>query len=169
MAARRWRRPDREEPDAYERAAHRLDADRRSRELGDPIPVLPPGLATPLPDRRKMRRTLYLLGAVLLVLILGRLTARSRAPELPPNCSKLQVAVEPTQVRQGGGVSWSATGPSGRAVTLGIGNRRVSRPDTVLTDCKATGKFLVPVGPGTYDVTLRVGGDSATARLTVTG
>ncbi len=162
-------RGGRDEADPYEAAAARLDADRRSRDLGDPIPALPPGLATPMPDRRKMRRTLYLIGAVLLILIVGRVTARSHAPELAASCTKVQLAINPSAVHSGRAVTWSATGPSGRAITLTVGDRQVSPDRTTLTGCKATGKFLVPVGPGRYDVTLRAGSATATARLSVTG
>lgn len=166
--ARRAGRSDADEPDPYEQAAARLEGDRRSRDLGDPIPVLPPGLATPLPDRRKMRRTLYLIGAVLLVLIIGRLTARSRSPDLAANCTKLQIFVDPGQVKQGAGVSWSATGGSGRTIAVRLAAKQVSRPDTVLRNCKATGKFLVPVPPGRYQLEVRDGTTSATVPLTVT-
>lgn len=158
----------RDEPDPYEQAAARLDAERRSRDLGEPIPALPPGLAAPLPDRRKMRRTLYLIGAVLLILIVGRVTARSHAPDLTASCTKVQLAITPSKVHRGRAVTWSATGPSGRVITLTIGGRQVSADGTTLTSCKATGKFLVPVGPGRYDVTLRAGSETATRRLSVT-
>lgn len=158
----------RDEPDPYEQAAARLEAERRSRDLGDPIPDLPPGLTAPLPDRRKMRRTLYLIGAVLLILIVGRLTARSRAPQLAADCTRLQIAITPGEVRRGHAVNWSATGPSGRPITVAIGGRRVSTDRTTLTGCTATGKFLVAVGPGRYQVTLDDGAGSATAPLSVT-
>lgn len=165
--ARRQRGADGSDP--YEQAAARLEADRRSKELGDPMPVLPPELATAMPDRRRMRRTLYLVGGVLLILVVGRIGAGSRAPSLPASCSKLQIAVSPAEARQGGGVTWSATGPPGQAISVSIGGRQVSRPSTALVDCKATGKFVVPVGPGRYDLTVRSGVSTATARLIVAG
>jgi hypothetical protein len=162
------RTPD--EPDAYERAAQRIDADRRSRELGDPIPVLPPGLATPLPDRRKMRRTLYLIGVLLVVLVVGRLAASSHAPELARSCTTLQIAVSPTEVRPGAGVKWSVTGPSGRPITVTVGGKRVSRPGIALADCRAAAAFLVPtLAPGEYKITVSDGSGSSSARMTVTG
>lgn len=161
------RRRDPEEPDAFERAAQRIDADRRGRELGDPIPVLPPGLAVPLPDRRKMRRTLYLVGGLLVVLVVGQLTARSRGPSLPASCSTLRIAVKPAEVRQGAGVSWSAAGPAGRTITVTLGGKLVSRSGAALADCKASGSFLVQLGPGRYELMVRDGANSATARLVV--
>ena len=161
---------DGERPDAYERAAQRIDADRRSRNLGDPIPVPPPGLGARMPDRRKMRRTLYLIGGLLVLLVVGQITARSRDPELPASCTTLRLAVDPTEVRQGRAVSWSATGPSGRSISVTVGGKQVSPPGTTLANCTATGKFVLPaLPPGRHDVTVRTSsGGAIGARPTVT-
>ena len=160
-----------DQPDSFERAAERLDADRRSRELGEPIPVGPPGLATALPDRRRMRRTLWVVAGALVLLVIGRVATRSPAPALPASCTASRIAVQPTEAPRGGAVRWSATGPSGRAITVTLDGRQVSTPGTVLRGCRAAARFLVPLGPGRREVRLldtRTGDVRATARLTVT-
>lgn len=166
------RRPADEPPDPYEIAVHRIESDRRSREMGDPMPALPPGLDVPLPGRR-MHRTIWLLAGALVLLVVGRLATSSRTPTLAADCTRAQFKLSSSEVRTGGPVRWSATGPADTPVEVRVDQRRTSEPGITLAGCKASGAFLlVGVAAGKHTVSLlnsRTGSRLAAAALTVTG
>lgn len=156
-------------PDFYERSLRRIDEDRRNREMGEPMPA-PPSLDAPLPTRR-LRRTLLLIAAALVILVLGRAATQSRSPKLAASCTKLALKLSAAEVRTGAVLRWSATGPAGTPITVALDGKAVSRPGIALVKCAASDGFITGATPGRHAVTLvdgRTGTVVASSAVTVT-
>lgn len=162
---RRRRQPP---PDAYEYAARRGEADRRSRALGDPLP--PPAYGLDLaPFAPRLRRQAMVLGGVLLLLVLGGMI---RNRPTPADCAAPRLALSAGTVARGETLRWTATGPRGTAVAVELDGRRVSQPGVTLADCRAAGFLVIDGSAGQRTVQLVDPGSGrvlATARVQVTG
>lgn len=161
--------------DPYEAAAGRMEQARRAAEVGDTSPP-PPGMDLgPMPRPRWKLAALVIAVALLAgILQSGR---SAKAPELAADCTRSQLRLSTTEVRQGRPVRWSATGTEGSAVILAVdvasfaknaGGQYVVRPlpghtveqtqaasrEVRLTGCAASGLFGATVPPGEHTVTM---------------
>lgn len=131
-----------------------LAYERLSSGVG-PYEPLPPGL-------QRFNRKQLLVYALLLVLVVAvfRDGIGRPPPEADGSCSRPAFAFDQTEVRVDGVVKWSVAGPTGSRVVVGADTTTV--PTTVaegkllgpvaLQDCKASGRFGVPLTDGEHQL-----------------
>lgn len=137
----RRRRPD--APDLHEQAASRMRAGL------EPFEPLPPD---PRPVDRK-RLLFFILVGVVVVGVLRDGLGRG-APAVHGSCTKPAFALDRSEVGQYGVVKWSVAGPTGDQVVItadaaSAASGRLLGP-VPLKQCKASGRFGVPLSDGNH-------------------
>ena len=151
-------------PDPYEVAAARISAQRRGREMGEPVPELPPGTGTALPSN-KLRRLLVLLAAALVVLAIGGVV---RAGQSPGGCDSTKLELRDDSVEQGEVARWQASGKGVADLELRVAGAVPARGGHTGSGCSASGFFTVDSPPGSYPVTLVDPGAGAAVKARAT-
>jgi hypothetical protein len=119
------------------------------------------GALQPLPPAPKRMRPMPLLGLLLgiaAVLAIAQGSVGGAPPEVQGSCAEPAFALSTEQVDQFAVVRWSAAGPSGATVVLGVDVTSPPGPDALLgrrelVACGASGQFGLRVPPGEHTVT----------------
>ena len=154
-----WRKRPVDRPDQHELAAERMAAG-----LG-PFEPLPETLRR---FDRKRQVLLFLLGAIALLLYRGAQTGGP--PSASGSCTRPAFDFDHTSVRYYGTVRWSVAGPAGSSVVItadsaSVTTGRLAGP-VALKDCRAQGRFGVPLPDGTHLIRVfLVSGDGTTTVL----
>lgn len=146
--------PGRRRPafDPYEFGARRSDPQLAAL---DPLPATPPRIRT---------STLLLclaVGVAFVVLSRGTASKGSDGPPVKGSCTQPAFALDKTQTRAYGALSWSATGPSTSSVVIGLDTARLPATNragkllgpVALTRCKAHGRVGVGATAGDHVLT----------------